>query len=73
MPVDPHRNSRFGGGLETQVAGDELALVAARRCRPLMLVMCSVEGSAKRSCPLRSVLMGGKASIAPPGWARQLW
>ena len=26
MPVDPHRNSRFWGGLETQVAGDELAI-----------------------------------------------
>ena len=26
MPVDPHRNSHFWGGLETQVAGDELAI-----------------------------------------------
>ena len=26
LPADPHRNSHFGGGLETQVAGDELAI-----------------------------------------------
>ena len=26
MPVDPHRNSHVWGGLETQVAGDELAI-----------------------------------------------
>ena len=36
MPAEPHRNSHFWGGLETQVAGDELAIWYLVQYTPLL-------------------------------------